>query len=182
VPQHDGRREIVREDLLALVLDESSKFTPVPFAAFCAMFAEVVRDRDAADVFMRTFVEEQPNVAAIWDRARQRGEVGVDVDPSARRANILVRGVDLENSGGKVLRLGSILVLLHAETRPCELMDEMQPGLRAALKPHWRAGAYGENVTEPADVPHALRRGLDEVRRGTPAVISVRLPRLMRAD
>ena len=44
------------------------------------------------------------------------------------------------------------------------------------------AGAYGENVTEPADVPHALRRGLDEVRRGTPAVISVRLPRLLCAD
>jgi acetolactate synthase I/II/III large subunit len=44
------------------------------------------------------------------------------------------------------------------------------------------AGAYGENVIEPADVPLALRRGLDEVRRGTPAVISVRLPRLMQAD
>jgi len=78
--QQVADRGSLREDLLALVLDESSIFTPVPFAAFCAMFAEVVRDRDAAEVFMRTFVEEQPNVAAIWDRARQRGEVGVDVD------------------------------------------------------------------------------------------------------
>jgi AcrR family transcriptional regulator len=78
--QHVADRGSLREDLLALVLDENSIFTPVPFAAFCGMFAEVVRDRDAAEVFMRTFVEEQPDVAAVWDRARQRGEVGVDVD------------------------------------------------------------------------------------------------------
>ena len=44
------------------------------------------------------------------------------------------------------------------------------------------AGAYGENVTDPADVPNALQRGLEEVRRGTPAVIAVRLPRLLRTD
>lgn len=84
-----------------------------------------------------TIVDERAWADALRD-------LGVEVDPAARRANILVRGVDLENSGGKLLRLGSVLIRLHAETRPCELMDEMQPGLRAALKPHWRAGAYGE--------------------------------------
>jgi MOSC domain-containing protein YiiM len=77
-----------------------------------------------------------------WSDAQR--DVGVDVDPSARRANVLVRGLDLENSRGKLLRLGSALIRLYGETRPCELMDEMQPGLRAALRPHWRAGAYGE--------------------------------------
>lgn len=71
-------------------------------------------------------------------------ELGVDVDPSARRANVLLRGIDLENSGGKTLRLGHCLIRLLGETRPCELMDEMQPGLRKALAPEWRGGAFGE--------------------------------------
>ena len=44
------------------------------------------------------------------------------------------------------------------------------------------AGAYGENVTDPGEVPEAIARGLQEVRRGTPAVIAVRLPRLLQAD
>jgi acetolactate synthase-1/2/3 large subunit len=44
------------------------------------------------------------------------------------------------------------------------------------------AGAYGENVTDPAQVEPALRRGLEKIRRGTPAVISVWLPRLLQKD
>jgi len=41
------------------------------------------------------------------------------------------------------------------------------------------AGAYGENVTDPADVGAALKRGLEQVRAGKPAVISVWLKRLV---
>lgn len=44
------------------------------------------------------------------------------------------------------------------------------------------AGGYGENVRAPGDVAAALRRGLEATRRGTPAVISVWLPRLLRQD
>ena len=44
------------------------------------------------------------------------------------------------------------------------------------------AGAYGETVRDPAEVGPALRRGLKETRQGRPAVISVWLPRLLRAD
>jgi acetolactate synthase I/II/III large subunit len=42
------------------------------------------------------------------------------------------------------------------------------------------AGAYGENVREPAEVGPALRRGLEQIRRGTPAVIAVWLPKIMQ--
>jgi len=41
------------------------------------------------------------------------------------------------------------------------------------------AGAYGENVTDPAEVGAALKRGLEQVRGGKPAVISVWLKRLV---
>jgi len=44
------------------------------------------------------------------------------------------------------------------------------------------AGAHGENVREPGEVAAALRRGLDKVRAGVPAVVSVWLPRLLQDD
>ncbi|HLH26824.1 MAG TPA: thiamine pyrophosphate-requiring protein [Chloroflexota bacterium] len=44
------------------------------------------------------------------------------------------------------------------------------------------AGAYGENVRDPAEVGPALRRGLQQIRNGTPAVISVWLPKLVSGD
>lgn len=72
--------------------------------------------------------------------------LGIDVDPSARRANVMLRGIELENMRGRTLRIGPALVRIYNETRPCEQMDDAQPGLRDALRPHWRAGAYGEIV------------------------------------
>jgi MOSC domain-containing protein YiiM len=73
-------------------------------------------------------------------------ELGIDVDPSRRRANVMLRGIDLYDMRGRLLRIGPALVRIYNETRPCEQMDEAQPGLRAALGPSWRAGAYGEIV------------------------------------
>jgi len=81
---------------------------------------------------------------ARWSDAQR--EVGVDVDPSARRANVMLRGLDLEGTRGKMLRVGPVLIRIYNETRPCEQMDEAQPGLRAALGVAWRGGAYGEVV------------------------------------
>jgi len=37
-------------------------------------------------------------------------------------------------------------------------------------------------VTDPAEIAPALKRGLAEIRHGRPAVIAVRLPRLLRDD
>jgi len=79
-----------------------------------------------------------------WDAAVE--ELGVAVDPAARRANVLVSGVDLENTRGKLLRIGPTLVRILGEVRPCERMDEAEEGLRNALKPHWRGGVFGEIV------------------------------------
>jgi acetolactate synthase-1/2/3 large subunit len=41
------------------------------------------------------------------------------------------------------------------------------------------AGAYGENVRDPADVRAAIQRGLQSIRAGRPAVIAVWLPKLL---
>lgn len=81
---------------------------------------------------------------ARWREAQE--ELGVDVDPGARRANVMLRGIDLERSHERVLRLGECLIRIYGETRPCELMEEAQPGLRRALVVRWRGGAFGEIV------------------------------------
>ena len=73
-------------------------------------------------------------------------ELGADVDPSARRANVLVSGLELARTRGLHLRLGSCLVKIWSETTPCYQMDEARQGLKAALKPKWRAGVSCEIV------------------------------------
>ena len=85
----------------------------------------------------------------IIDEARWKeacDAIGAGVDPSARRANVMLRGVDLENTRGRLLRIGPCVVRIYNETRPCEQMEEAQAGLRAALGIRWRGGVYGEIV------------------------------------
>jgi MOSC domain-containing protein YiiM len=82
---------------------------------------------------------------SAWERAT--ADLGVAVDPVARRANLLVSGIDLVESAGQVVRLGPCRVEIHGETKPCGRMDEASAGLREALEPEWRAGAYGVVLT-----------------------------------
>lgn len=81
---------------------------------------------------------------ARWREAQE--ELGVEVDPRARRANVMLRGIDLEGAHGRTLRIGHTLLRIYGETRPCHQMEEAQPGLRAALTPRWRGGAFAEVV------------------------------------
>jgi MOSC domain-containing protein YiiM len=66
-----------------------------------------------------------------------------DVEPRMRRANVMVSGVGLKESRGRVLRLGDVRIRLQGETRPCERMDAQVQGLTGALSPPWHGGAYG---------------------------------------
>jgi len=83
-----------------------------------------------------------------WDLVMD--DLGDHVDPAARRANLLVGGLSLADSRGMILRVGDCRLRLNGETRPCERMEEARPGLRHALAPPWRGGAYGEVLDDGA--------------------------------
>lgn len=77
-----------------------------------------------------------------WDRVM----AGLDaqLDPSTRRANLLVAGVALENTRGRILRIGDARLVIGGETTPCERMEAALPGLQAALRPAWGGGAFAQ--------------------------------------
>lgn len=92
-----------------------------------------------------------------WRAAEE--ELGVSVDPSVRRANLLIRGIpaapaSLQAGREGVLRIGECRLTMHGEVNPCTKMDRAQPGLMRALTPDWRGGSFGSVLT-----PGVIRAG-----------------------
>ncbi len=67
-------------------------------------------------------------------------EHGQDLFWTTRRANLFIEGIDLKETNGAHLKIGSALLEIYCETDPCSRMDEASPGLREALEPDWRGG------------------------------------------
>ncbi|MFN8570528.1 MAG: hypothetical protein U0132_00650 [Gemmatimonadaceae bacterium] len=80
--------------------------------------------------------------AEVWQR--HMTALGGALDPSTRRANLMVSDCDLRDARGRVLRVGSSRIRILGETKPCERMEEALPGLQAQMRPVWGGGAFGE--------------------------------------
>lgn len=78
---------------------------------------------------------------AAWHH--MMADLDAELDPAARRANLLVRGIDLRASRGRTLQVGLCRIEIRGETRPCERMEEALPGLRDAMRPDWNGGIFG---------------------------------------
>ena len=84
------------------------------------------------------------------DWAAAQAEVGHNLPWQERRANLLVEGLDLPQRAGVRIRVGTALLQTTVETDPCERMEALATGLRAALTPDSRGGVCAMVVEEGA--------------------------------
>jgi MOSC domain-containing protein YiiM len=77
-----------------------------------------------------------------WDR--HMAALGGSLDPSRRRANLMVGDFPLAGARGRVMRAGACRIRILGETKPCEQMEAALPGLRKVMYEHWGGGAFGE--------------------------------------
>jgi len=81
-----------------------------------------------------------------WEAACQ--ELDRNLHWTVRRANIIIEGVDLENTKGNLLKIGNFMLEITGELKPCYRMDEQKVGLTQALTPNWRGGVMCKILSE----------------------------------
>jgi MOSC domain-containing protein YiiM len=117
--------------------------------------------RDPMDSVDEAQLEEGRGLVGNVDRSRRRqvtlierevweelmSGLGAHVDPSVRRANLMVSGVALAGTRGHILRIGNARLIIDGETTPCERMDEALPGLQGAMRRPWSGGVFAQVMT-----------------------------------
>ncbi len=89
-----------------------------------------------------TLMEAESWAAALAD-------LKIDLPWHVRRANLLVSGLRLPREPGAIIRIGATLrIRVNCECDPCSRMDEIAPGLKAALLPDWRGGVCGKVISD----------------------------------
>ncbi len=78
----------------------------------------------------------------VWQDVME--QMNSALDPSARRANLMLSGIRLMETRGRILQIGDCRIRIYGETKPCEVMDDALPGLKNALGKDWGGGAFGE--------------------------------------
>lgn len=92
--------------------------------------------------------KRQVSLIEAKDWGAAMAQVGHSIPWEQRRANLLVEDFDLPQTPGVRLRIGADVVLeITCETEPCERMEALADGLRAALTPDWRGGALTKVIT-----------------------------------
>jgi MOSC domain-containing protein YiiM len=73
-------------------------------------------------------------------------DLGAALPASTRRANLMISGLELQNSRDRILRAGSVRLRINGETRPCEQMEAAHAGLQALMRERWGGGVFAEVI------------------------------------
>lgn len=121
------------------------------------------RPRGSMEVLERVVVTREGGLADDWRGSLRPGanrrqvslleahswaaataELGIEAPWWQRRANLLVEGIRLPRRPGSRIRVGEhCLIEVTMQCEPCSRMDDVAPGLQAALAPDWRGGVLG---------------------------------------
>ena len=82
-----------------------------------------------------TIIEQE-----VWHKVMKK--LSSHLPPQTRRANLMLAGIKLQDTKGKILTIGECQLSIMGETTPCEAMEAKLPGLQAALKPNWNGGVF----------------------------------------
>ena len=85
----------------------------------------------------------------LW--AEVEAELGMPLQWTLRRINLLIRGLDFSALHGCALEIGSAQLIVRGTTPPCGRMDEQVPGLTKALDSDDRGGLWA-TVTRPSTI------------------------------
>ena len=87
------------------------------------------------------FPQRQLTIMAIEDWQAALALIGSPkLDWTVRRANLLVKGMNLPRGKGSQIQIGEVIVEVTGQTSPCQKMEYAQPGLLKALSGNWRGG------------------------------------------
>ena len=81
-----------------------------------------------------------------WDAVCD--DLGKKLHWTTRRANIIIEGIDLENTKGDLLKIGNFMLEITGELESCHRMDDQIVGLTEALRPNWRGGVMCKILRE----------------------------------
>jgi MOSC domain-containing protein YiiM len=73
-----------------------------------------------------------------WEDACR--DLGEALPWTTRRANLYLEGVERPREAGGRIRVGSVVLEVTEEVKPCLVMEQARRGLKHAMTPDWRGG------------------------------------------
>jgi MOSC domain-containing protein YiiM len=93
--------------------------------------------------------KRQVTVMAIEGWRDALAELNTFVPWEQRRVNLLVEGMALEGiNGARIIFSCGLVLEVTGECDPCSRMEEIAPGLKGVLLPHWRGGVTTRVIEE----------------------------------
>ena len=105
-------------------------------------------EKGIGDEFRNVRGDRQVTIMTLENWNATCAELGRKLHWATRRANILIEGIDLENTTGQQLQIGKFHLEITGELNPCYKMDEEFVGLKKALTSSWRGGVTCKILSE----------------------------------